>query len=304
MKIEINKDSEVTICDQLSEQIAFLIATGELKPGDQLPSVREMALRCRIHANTVSDAYKSLVQRLWIKRHHGKRMVVRGPYEPLDSRREDLDDLIDTMIRAAAKHGYTMRDVRKRVRERLWVAPPDHVLVIEEDPSLRRLLHRELSELLSVPVAAVPPTDLSRSDKQHSGSLVVSLPGRVWNLLRVLPRDCPLVLRKPTPVDSEFQTILKLKQPSIIGIASMSTEFLRFARGLLAPALGKQHSLEERLIDENSTIDLYGLDLVFCDTIALPLIKGGRAIHYRLVSDSAIREICERLKVPGDDAAQ
>src|SRR5262245_33297225 len=68
MKIDINKNSEVTICDQLSQQIVFLIATGKLKPGDQLPSVRELALRCKIHSNTVSDAYKDLVQRLWIKR--------------------------------------------------------------------------------------------------------------------------------------------------------------------------------------------------------------------------------------------
>lgn len=41
MKLDIHiiKDSEVTIREQLFEQIVFLIATGRLKPGEVLPSV-------------------------------------------------------------------------------------------------------------------------------------------------------------------------------------------------------------------------------------------------------------------------
>jgi GntR family transcriptional regulator len=301
MNIEINKDSEITIGDQLSQQIVFLIATGKLKPGDQLPSVREMARRFSIHANTVSEAYKNLVQRLWIKRHHGKRMVVRAPHEPLESHNADLDDLIDAMVRSASRRGYSMRDLRKRVRERLWVAQPDHVLIIEEDPSLRRLLHRELSDNLSAPVKAVSPKSLSGRQRISAKALAVSLPGRVWDLLPVLPRECTLVLLEPAPVDSFVEAVRKLKQPSVIGIVSTSFEFLRFARSLLAPALGTQHTMEERLIDEDATIDLHGLDLVFCDTIAHPLIKRPRAACYRLVSDSAIAELSERLTPPPHD---
>ena len=109
MRICIDKGSDITICKQLSEQIVFLIATGKLKPGDALPSVREMALRHKIHANTVSEAYKDLVERRWLKRHRGKKMVVRAPHEALESRREKLDDLIDATVRAAHEHGYTLQ---------------------------------------------------------------------------------------------------------------------------------------------------------------------------------------------------
>jgi len=45
MNIRIDKGSDVTVHRQLAEQIVFLIATGKLKPGDALPSVRAMALR-------------------------------------------------------------------------------------------------------------------------------------------------------------------------------------------------------------------------------------------------------------------
>src|SRR5436190_22557446 len=98
MKIEINKDSEVTICDQLAEQIVFLIATGKLKPGDALPSVREMALRHKIHKDTVSQAYQDLVDRYWIKRQRGKKIPVRGPAEPPVPQPKDLDDLINAIV--------------------------------------------------------------------------------------------------------------------------------------------------------------------------------------------------------------
>src|SRR6266404_2846230 len=78
MYIRINRGSDVTICRQLSEQIVFLIATAKLKEGDALPSVRAMASRHKISRTTVSEAYKDLVQRQWIKGHRGKKMVVRA----------------------------------------------------------------------------------------------------------------------------------------------------------------------------------------------------------------------------------
>jgi GntR family transcriptional regulator len=49
MNVRINKDSDVPAYRQLAEQIAFRIAAGELKLGDPLPSVREMALVGRSH---------------------------------------------------------------------------------------------------------------------------------------------------------------------------------------------------------------------------------------------------------------
>ena len=41
--ISIDRDSDVSIRQQITDQILFLIATGRLRSGDQLPSVRELA---------------------------------------------------------------------------------------------------------------------------------------------------------------------------------------------------------------------------------------------------------------------
>ncbi len=77
MKLDIHiiKDSEVTIREQLVEQIIFLIATGKLQPGEALPSVRGLARPHKIHHNTISQAYQDLVDRDWLIRRRGSRMV-------------------------------------------------------------------------------------------------------------------------------------------------------------------------------------------------------------------------------------
>jgi GntR family transcriptional regulator len=146
MRIRIDKSSEITIHRQLAEQIVFQIATGRIKADEPLPSVRELALRLKVSPTTVSEVYRELVGRRWIKRHRGKKMVVRPHDRPLESGlAADLDDLIDATVRKARERGYTLQDLRNRVRQRLLIEHPDHVLVVEDEPGMRMLLQAELS---------------------------------------------------------------------------------------------------------------------------------------------------------------
>jgi len=50
--------SEVPIYRQLVTQVSLAILSGDLKPGDRLPSTRELARRFCIHPNTVSAGYR------------------------------------------------------------------------------------------------------------------------------------------------------------------------------------------------------------------------------------------------------
>jgi hypothetical protein len=89
--------------------------------------------------------------------------------------------------------------------------------------------------------------------------------------------------------------IQQLKDASVIGVASISQEFLHFARDLLAAVVGNRHSMEEHLLDRQTAQDLSGLDLVFCDSVANRFIKARRIAHYRLISDASGREISNRI---------
>ena len=304
MKIRIDKASEVSVCKQLSEQIVFLIATGGLKPDDALPSVRQMALRHKIHPNTVSEAYKDLVQRHWITRHRGKKMVVR-PFDDLVHPVKDLDDLIDDAIRTALERGYTLQELRRRVSERLRIVPPDHVLIVEDEAGMRRLLRQELSHMLpSLTVEAISPDKLVENPDSVIGALVVTLPGRVWNLVAgnpaLLPRGHPLLPIEPSGIDALLDHIRELAQASVIGVASISQEFLRLARALFAPFVGSRHAMEEHLLTGKKTKDLSGMDLVFCDTAARRIIRARQIVPYHLISSGTAQNISERIASSAD----
>ena len=56
----VNIHSSVAVYMQIENEVMFAIAAGKLKPGDQLPSVRELSERVEVNPNTVGKAYRDL----------------------------------------------------------------------------------------------------------------------------------------------------------------------------------------------------------------------------------------------------
>jgi GntR family transcriptional regulator len=105
MQISLTKSSEVPLRQQLAEQIVFLITTGELRAGEQLPSVRALARRAKVHHNTVSEAYQDLVQRKWLTRRRGSRLIVGAHGDSSKQIPVNLDQLINESIQRAKELG-------------------------------------------------------------------------------------------------------------------------------------------------------------------------------------------------------
>ncbi|MDQ2076024.1 GntR family transcriptional regulator [Marinimicrobium sp. ABcell2] len=74
----LNPSSGVPIYRQLVDQIRRLIAAGQLRPGDSLPSVRELAQAHAINPMTISKAYSLLEHEGLLLRQRGKPMRVAG----------------------------------------------------------------------------------------------------------------------------------------------------------------------------------------------------------------------------------
>jgi GntR family transcriptional regulator len=60
MLSSIDIHSSVAVYVQIENHVQFAIASGRLKPGDQLPSVRELSERLEVNPNTVAKAYRDL----------------------------------------------------------------------------------------------------------------------------------------------------------------------------------------------------------------------------------------------------
>ena len=72
----IQPSSGVPIYRQIIDQVQRLIASGALEPGDELPSIREMASTFEINQMTISKAYSLLEAQGILIRNRGKRMVI------------------------------------------------------------------------------------------------------------------------------------------------------------------------------------------------------------------------------------
>lgn len=60
MLANIDIYSSVPVYEQIENHVQFAVAAGELKTGDQLPTVRELAERLGVNPNTVAKAYRDL----------------------------------------------------------------------------------------------------------------------------------------------------------------------------------------------------------------------------------------------------
>ena len=80
MIIQLDFDSPEAIYIQLRNQIVMLIAKSQLRDGDSLPSVRNMAVRLGVNMHTVNKAYAMLRQEgfLTLDRRNGAVVSVRA----------------------------------------------------------------------------------------------------------------------------------------------------------------------------------------------------------------------------------
>lgn len=76
MQISLDFQSKVPIYSQIVEQVKGLAAAGVLAPGDQLPTVREVAAELRINFNTVARAYRMLHEEGIISTQQGRGTFV------------------------------------------------------------------------------------------------------------------------------------------------------------------------------------------------------------------------------------
>ena len=72
MFLRIEKGSAVPISRQIADQIASHCASGSVRPGDRLPSVRELARELAVNQNTILRVYERLCGEGLLEMRHGQ----------------------------------------------------------------------------------------------------------------------------------------------------------------------------------------------------------------------------------------
>src|ERR1700759_4032475 len=110
MRFWITKSSDVPVRVPLVRQVLLGILSEDFPPGRKLPSVRALARRHGIHANTVSAAYQDLLERGWLELRKGSGLYVR-PLQAVPSGDEGLDWLLSGLLQSARGLGHEPDEV-------------------------------------------------------------------------------------------------------------------------------------------------------------------------------------------------
>ena len=122
LPIEVGFREAVPLTEQIRNQIRALIARGKLQPGDQLPTVRQLAADLRVNFNTVARAYRMLEKEALISVQHGRGTFVLAPVSEASKealKRETLHSLAHHLVQQARALGLSEHEVMAALR-RAW----------------------------------------------------------------------------------------------------------------------------------------------------------------------------------------
>ena len=122
----LDPHSGVPIYRQLQEQVRRLIAGGQLRPGTEMPSVRDLAVAHAVNPMTVSKAYSLLEAEGLLQRNRGRPMTVaaRRRVESPASRLRQIEPQARHLMMSARQLELD-REELERLIERIWESRHD-----------------------------------------------------------------------------------------------------------------------------------------------------------------------------------
>ena len=120
MEFSLDTKSGVPFYRQIIQHVKMAIGGSILRPGDQLPTVRQLAVDLSVNPNTVVRAYRELEFEGLIVTQQGSGTFVSDTPCPVDAveRQRQLDQILDDLLSRAASYGFTPRDIREGLLRR------------------------------------------------------------------------------------------------------------------------------------------------------------------------------------------
>lgn len=138
MFFRIEPDNGVAIYDQIARQIKYAIANGALRPGELVPSVRELAVLLAVNPNTVAKAYRDLQNESVLEtlRGEGLRVARLAVERCRKARQRLLEERMSAVATEAVQGGLTEAEFLTLVRE-VWTS------VSGKETALKQRLDRD-----------------------------------------------------------------------------------------------------------------------------------------------------------------
>jgi GntR family transcriptional regulator len=118
----LEPSSGTPIYRQLMDQVRRLIASGQLVPGSELPSVREVAEEYAVNPTTISKAYGLLELEGLLQRNRGKPMTIaplRRNHQALAQRLRQVEAQVDSLVLAARQLDLPVAELTRLIERKM-----------------------------------------------------------------------------------------------------------------------------------------------------------------------------------------
>lgn len=123
MFFDVDFQSAKPVYQQLIDQVKFAVASGRLREGDKLPSIRDVAVEVRVNRNTIARVYSELEREGIVYTRPGQGCFVSNQGSKLSEevRRQQLIGLLDDLLAQARLFGFTRGELVDIMMSRLNV---------------------------------------------------------------------------------------------------------------------------------------------------------------------------------------
>ena len=285
MKIWITKNSEIPVRTQIVSQVQVAIASGDLRPGDRLPSTRELARRCGIHANTVSAAYRELEISGSVELRKGSGIYIR------DKGLDRLDTLLERLFREASEAGFSRDAVIERLSFRERNEGTNRFVLFEPNDDLAEIIAYEIYDATGI------KTVEWEAGAPKPGDVLVALFDEAPKVRDAFGNvDC--IILSPNSVANSLSGRTPPQRDELVAVVSAWDDFLTLARIFLLAA-----GVEEESIFTCSSREaewerrLGAAAMIICDSVtAIRFPDDERIVAFRLISNVSLDELKTRAK--------
>ena len=121
VEFKLDLKSGVPFHRQIVDQIRYGIASDRLMPGEQLPTVRELAVHLQVNPNTVRKAYSELEILGILDTQQGTGTFVSHQQVEIgaDEKKRMLRQICDELVARGSQYGFTVREIVTHMQRRL-----------------------------------------------------------------------------------------------------------------------------------------------------------------------------------------
>lgn len=119
--IKLNQSSGVPFYRQIVDQVRFAVLNGRAKPGEQLPTVRGLAVDLKINLNTVSRAYRELELAGWVVSQQGTGTFISEtpPRDDKAAKQDQLIQLCDSFVQQLTEQQIPLEEALQLLQQRI-----------------------------------------------------------------------------------------------------------------------------------------------------------------------------------------